>query len=108
MAAQLSSVSDMWIKDREEDPSSTWLEIIEAFLVEVVVQVLSILQVYFYSFEHRSNSSKHLPMWAGVYHSAEIGYVFGWPLLDLSSRNTVEVQFSRKIIDFWTSFSKTG
>ena len=72
-------------------------------------------QVYFYVFEHRPDFSK-LPEWAGAFHGADIGFVFGAPFANISSPmeffipkySEIEKGLSLYIMRLWTDFAKSG
>ncbi|KAM7430419.1 hypothetical protein ABFA07_018858 [Porites harrisoni] len=71
--------------------------------------------VYFYVFEHRPDFSK-LPEWAGAFHGADIGFVFGAPFANISSLmeffipkySEIEKGLSLYIMRLWTDFAKLG
>lgn len=79
-------------------------------------------RVYVYHFEQRIGNNPW-PEWMGVMHGYEIEYIFGLPLLNASHhKNFVngknhhtdynytqeDKQFSKEIIQYWTSFASTG
>lgn len=68
------------------------------------------LRTYLYQFEHASKylNGAEVPLWKGVYHRADIHYVLGVPISNDPGSNDTEVMFSRKIIQLWTNFAKTG
>lgn len=50
-----------------------------------------------------------LPRWFGVYHRAELPFVFGHPLImDKDLTTSAEIELSKEIIAMWTNFAKTG
>ena len=67
------------------------------------------LDTYFYCFDYRGHS-KYFPDWLGVYHTAELRYVFGKPLwlYSPSRENDTEILMSKKVIQLWTNFAKKG
>ncbi|CAJ0566457.1 unnamed protein product, partial [Mesorhabditis spiculigera] len=65
-------------------------------------------QVYIYYFDQHS-SANPWPEWTGVMHGYEIEYVFGVPLYNKTAGYTRREEiFSRKVIDYWTTFATTG
>jgi len=49
------------------------------------------------------------PSWWGIFHAADLGYTFGFPLLMSKNFTTAEeINFSKEIMTFWTNFAKTG
>ncbi|XP_078382565.1 cocaine esterase-like isoform X2 [Oculina patagonica] len=49
------------------------------------------------------------PAWAGIYHGADIFYVFGFPLLmDRNLSTAEEIKVAKDIMTMWTNFAKTG
>ena len=68
------------------------------------------LKTYLYQFEHASKymNGAEIPFWKGVYHRADIHYVLGTPIRDAPNSNNTEVTFSRRIIQLWADFARTG
>ncbi|XP_023241644.1 acetylcholinesterase-like [Centruroides sculpturatus] len=63
--------------------------------------------IYHYTFNHtriKSGTKK----WMGVPHSEDVYFVFGMPFVNEDEYTTEELEFSKSIIDMWTSFAKTG
>ena len=44
----------------------------------------------------------------GIYHTAELPFVFGLPLMKPSKYSDIDVKFSQLIVDHWTNFAKYG
>jgi acetylcholinesterase len=63
--------------------------------------------VYYYYFTYRS-SMNPWPKYLGVMHADEINYVFGEPLRPRSGYKNSERQLSRKMMQYWVNFAKTG
>ncbi|XP_023235259.1 acetylcholinesterase-like [Centruroides sculpturatus] len=63
--------------------------------------------VFHYTFKHRSGKNIY-PKWTGVPHFEEVQFVFGVPLLKTNEYTVEEQEFSRNLIELWTSFAKTG
>ncbi|XP_023235261.1 acetylcholinesterase-1-like isoform X2 [Centruroides sculpturatus] len=63
--------------------------------------------VFHYTFKHRSGTNIY-PKWTGVPHFEEVQFVFGVPLLKTNEYTVEEQEFSRNLIELWTSFAKTG
>ncbi|XP_067124777.1 cholinesterase-like [Centruroides vittatus] len=63
--------------------------------------------VYVYKFNHTRRKSL-FRKWMGVIHTEELHFVFGRPLLKQNDFTEEEVLFSKRIIQLWTSFAKTG
>ncbi|XP_023235245.1 acetylcholinesterase-like [Centruroides sculpturatus] len=63
--------------------------------------------VFHYTFKHRSSTNIY-PRWTGVPHFEEVQFVFGVPLLKTNEYTVEEQEFSRNLIELWTSFAKTG
>ncbi|XP_064638638.1 acetylcholinesterase-like isoform X2 [Lineus longissimus] len=63
--------------------------------------------VYYYYFTHRS-SMNLWPKYLGVMHADEINYVFGEPLRPGFRYKNSEKQLSRKMMQYWVNFAKTG
>lgn len=50
-----------------------------------------------------------IPAWLGIFHGADIPYVFGLSVLMPDNFTTVgAIKTSRDIMTFWTNFAKTG
>lgn len=60
-----------------------------------------------YLFEHRSIKSP-TPPWFGAFHTSEISYVFGDPLIDNVKYTETDKVVSNRMINYWTTFAKTG
>ncbi|XP_052784797.1 acetylcholinesterase-like isoform X2 [Mya arenaria] len=63
--------------------------------------------VFYYVYEHRS-SVHPWPEWMGVLHGDEINFVFGEPENRTKGYTHEEIQFSKKMMRYWTNFAKTG
>ncbi|XP_023220569.1 cholinesterase-like isoform X2 [Centruroides sculpturatus] len=63
--------------------------------------------VFHYIFNHTRIKSP-IKKWIGVPHFEDIYFVFGMPFVDGENYEKEELQFSKKIIQAWTSFAKTG
>ncbi|CAH1780985.1 unnamed protein product [Owenia fusiformis] len=63
--------------------------------------------VYSYYYSHRS-SLQPWPIWIGVMHADEINFVFGEPLRQGYNYTRLEVEFSKKVMNYWTNFAKYG
>ncbi|XP_067134888.1 acetylcholinesterase-like [Centruroides vittatus] len=63
--------------------------------------------VYHYTFNHTRIKSI-FKKWMGVPHFEDVHFVFGRPLIKNKSFTPEEAEFSRMIIELWTSFAKTG
>ncbi|XP_043974962.1 cholinesterase-like [Gambusia affinis] len=64
-------------------------------------------KTFFYFFEHVS-SKNPWPKWAGVMHGYEIEFVFGMPLDTALNYSEYEVTVSKKIMQHFGNFSRTG
>lgn len=68
-------------------------------------------KVFIYHFA-QTTSANPWPEWTGVMHGYEIEFVFGAPLVNPSSYKKEKIEreekFSRKVIEYWTSFATTG
>ena len=63
--------------------------------------------IYFYQLNHIMRNI--IPFTdIGVYHLAELEFVFGSALVNPSSTSEVNVEFSKEIIKLWTDFAKYG
>lgn len=50
-----------------------------------------------------------LPPWFGVYHRADLLYVFGSPLIMAANLTTAaEIELSKSMMKMWTNFAKAG
>ncbi|GAU90211.1 hypothetical protein RvY_02661 [Ramazzottius varieornatus] len=63
--------------------------------------------VFFYEFAHRSSNTPW-PAWMGVHHMHEIEYVFGRPLLEKLRFTEEEKNLTRKVMNYWANFARTG
>lgn len=63
--------------------------------------------VYMYLFTHRSLGNPW-PSWTGVMHGDEINYIFGEPLDPAKNYQTQEAELSRRMMNYWANFAKTG
>ncbi|KAJ2943978.1 hypothetical protein O0L34_g8300 [Tuta absoluta] len=63
--------------------------------------------VYTYYYKHRSKNNPW-PSWTGVLHADEINYVFGEPLNPGKNYSPEEVEFSKRIMRYWSNFARTG
>ena len=62
-------------------------------------------KLYFYELTHAFNlTDKDL----GIFHGAELWYLFGQPLLDPTHFSQEDKEFSAQVIEFWTNFAKHG
>ena len=69
------------------------------------------IKTYFYSFDYFR--SRHFPSWAGVFHSADLPFVFGryfdWYNSSVSlEKQGVKIKFSKAIMTMWSTFAKNG
>ncbi|ESP00050.1 hypothetical protein LOTGIDRAFT_113227 [Lottia gigantea] len=64
-------------------------------------------KVYLYSFEERM-SNLPWPEWMGVPHGYEVEVVFGLPLNESLGYTSAEVDFSKRVMTYWSNFAKTG
>ena len=69
-------------------------------------------KVYLYKLTYKANSSllgiNQNETWLGVYHGADIEFVFGLPFMIPQMYSKQEQQFSLLIMNLWTNFAKTG
>lgn len=63
--------------------------------------------VYMYLFTHRSQGNPW-PSWTGVMHGDEINYVFGEPLDPAKNYHSQEIELSKRMMNYWANFAKTG
>lgn len=63
--------------------------------------------VYMYQFIHTTTGNPW-PRWMGVMHGYEIDHVFGLPLNGTYNYTNSEKQLSRRMMEYWTNFAKTG
>uniref|UniRef100_A0A914WY70 Carboxylic ester hydrolase n=1 Tax=Plectus sambesii TaxID=2011161 RepID=A0A914WY70_9BILA len=64
--------------------------------------------VFIYYFDQPS-SANPWPKWTGVMHAYEIEFAFGVPLYNTTANYTSnERSLSRKMVQYWSSFAKTG
>ncbi|KAI1711893.1 carboxylesterase family domain-containing protein [Ditylenchus destructor] len=65
-------------------------------------------KVFIYYFDQQSTANPW-PSWTGVMHGYEIEFVFGAPIYNTSANYTSrERVLSQKMIQYWSSFAKTG
>ncbi|KAJ7388536.1 hypothetical protein OS493_037054 [Desmophyllum pertusum] len=69
------------------------------------------LETYFYCFDYFV--SPWYPPWSGVFHGADLVYVFGRPFRKYNksaseAEQSVEITFSKQIISRWSNFAKNG
>ena len=64
-------------------------------------------QVYYYRFEERA-SNNPFPDWMGVLHGDEIAYIFGIPLDPSFGYSSREAAMSKRVMEFWANFARTG
>ncbi|XP_023235246.1 acetylcholinesterase-like [Centruroides sculpturatus] len=64
-------------------------------------------KVFHYTFNHTRFQSE-AKEWVGVIHFEDVYFVFGMPFVRRENFTAEEVRFSRRIIELWTSFAKTG
>lgn len=64
-------------------------------------------RVYYYHFTHRPTFSTW-PSWVGPTHGDEVAFVMGDPFSRPSVGTEKEREFSKLIINTWTTFAKTG
>ena len=63
--------------------------------------------VFMYYFTHRS-SQNLWPKWMGTLHGDEISFVFGQPLNPNYAYTEDEVELSRRMMNYWANFARTG
>ncbi|OWA49932.1 Acetylcholinesterase [Hypsibius exemplaris] len=63
--------------------------------------------IHMYTFNHQS-SNLPWPKWTGVPHGYEIEYIFGWPLDPKRGYTREEVELSKRMMNHWANFAKTG
>ncbi|XP_023220572.1 cholinesterase-like [Centruroides sculpturatus] len=63
--------------------------------------------VFHYVFNHTRTKSPR-KKWMGVPHFEDVYFVFGKPFMTVNDYSREEMEFSKKIIELWTSFAKTG
>ncbi|KAF8763487.1 Acetylcholinesterase-1 like protein [Argiope bruennichi] len=63
--------------------------------------------VYYYLFSHRPSNTLWSP-WMGVAHAEEVQFVFGRPIRKPQLYEPAELELSKKMIEVWTNFAKTG
>lgn len=64
-------------------------------------------KAHLYLFNHRS-SKNPWPEWMGVMHGYEVEFVFGLPLNATLGYTRNEVNMSRKFMNHWANFARTG
>ncbi|XP_067119172.1 acetylcholinesterase-like [Centruroides vittatus] len=64
-------------------------------------------KVFHYIFNHTRIKSP-IKKWMGVPHFEDVYFVFGEPLVRVKDYEPEEMKFSKRIIELWTSFAKTG
>ncbi|GMR36697.1 hypothetical protein PMAYCL1PPCAC_06892 [Pristionchus mayeri] len=68
-------------------------------------------KVFIYHFA-QTTSANPWPEWTGVMHGYEIEFVFGAPLVNQSAYKKEKIdreeKFSKKVIEYWTSFATNG
>lgn len=62
------------------------------------------LPVYMYLFKYRSTKSP-TPPWFGAFHTTEISYVFGDPLIDDVNFTESDKVVSERMMNYWTTFA---
>ncbi len=68
-------------------------------------------KVYFYELTYVRNNSKLYRFDTermGIYHGAELEFVFGLPFLDPESSSEIDRNLSKNVMSLWTNFAKTG
>jgi len=65
------------------------------------------MTVYYYHFTQRSSTSPW-GQWMGVVHADELDYVFGHPLNASRRYTDAERDLSRRVMNYFTTFAKTG
>ncbi|XP_072034405.1 neuroligin-4, X-linked-like [Amphiura filiformis] len=71
------------------------------------------IDVYFYVFGHKSKNDIY-PKWTGSVHEADLGFVFGAPLvpgtMGMFSLNYTkgDAPISLAVMNYWTNFAKSG
>ncbi|CAH3107518.1 unnamed protein product, partial [Porites lobata] len=111
---QYADDSDTTARDRMINFQSDFMTV-APMLFEAKALTKAGRPVYFYVFEHRPDFSK-LPEWAGAFHGADIGFVFGAPFANISSPmeffipkySEIEKGLSLYIMRLWTDFAKSG
>ncbi|XP_075137213.1 cholinesterase-like [Leptodactylus fuscus] len=63
--------------------------------------------LYVYEYDHRP-SDEGLPEWMGFAHGAELSILFGKPLISPQQFSTQEQIFSRRLMNIWGNFARTG
>ena len=66
---------------------------------------------YFYQFEKAPKvfPGYQQPPWMGIYHGADIYYLFGLPFsVPKNLTSVTDVKLSKNTITLWTNFAKTG
>lgn len=69
------------------------------------------IKTYFYSFDYYHSS--HFPSWAGVFHSADLPFVFGSYFDHYNSsvslgEQGVKIIFAKTVMTMWSNFAKNG
>ncbi|KAF5303035.1 hypothetical protein FQR65_LT08364 [Abscondita terminalis] len=62
-----------------------------------------------YVYHYMQKSDKHYwPKWSGTLHADEVAFVFGEPMVKDRGYSREEVQFSKRLMKYWSNFAKTG
>ena len=69
------------------------------------------IKTFFYNYDY--SHSRHFPSWAGVFHGADLPYVFGYSLNWYNSsanaaEQVEEIRFAKTIMTMWSNFAKNG
>lgn len=63
--------------------------------------------VFMYYFTERA-SPNPWPIWSGVLHGDEVGFLFGEPLNRSKNYDKDEIALSKRMMGYWANFAKTG
>ena len=63
--------------------------------------------VFFYELTHQAKGAAYEHEF-GVYHGADIDFVFGLPLRKPNDYSEEDIEFSKQVIKYWTHFAKYG